>query len=75
MGGNNFLMFILIEVSELSTNALQSNLQQIVEVQIKNDNVSGEPIQQYTLALLGQPNDVSLSPFSNTTIYIHDDDG
>ena len=75
MGGNNFLMFISIEVSELSTNALQSNLQQIVEVQIKNDNVSGEPIQQYTLALLGQPNDVSLSPFSNTTIYIHDDDG
>ena len=46
-----------------------------MEVQIKNDNVSGEPIQQYNLSLSDQPADVTVSPLSTTTINIDDDDG
>ena len=43
-------------------------------VNISDDDVSGEPIQQYDLMLIDAPASVTVSPFNSTTIRIFDND-
>ena len=52
----------------------QSNLTQHVSLNITDDDVSNEPDQEYGLTLSQAPQDVALSPHSNTTIIIQDND-
>ena len=45
-----------------------------VTVNITDDDVSGEPVQQYDLLLTVVPSGVAIAPFSETTISIFDND-
>ena len=53
---------------------LQRPQTQRVSLNITDDDVSGEPDQEYSLTLSQAPQDVALSPHDNTTIIIIDDD-
>ncbi len=43
-------------------------------VNISDDDVSGEPIQQYDLMLVDVPASVAVSPLNSTTVNIFDND-